>query len=126
MKRISKAKFEVKLAVDSLEIESLIVSAFEGGSNYWYRIEDGGTSRNYLHDVLKGKGLVVSDFHAKEQGKPLRKKLLDAKAVKLGLQKMANSKEYAHHFADVLSGNADGATGDVFLQFCLFGKVIYG
>jgi hypothetical protein len=30
------------------------------------------------------------------------------------------------HFADVLNENDDAGTGDVFLQCCLFGEIIFG
>lgn len=33
---------------------------------------------------------------------------------------------HPQHFADVIAGNDDAATGDVYLQLCVFGQVIYG
>ena len=41
-----------------------------------------------------------------------------------GLQVMAS--KYPRHFADVLNENDDAGTGDVFLQCCLFGEIIFG
>ena len=32
----------------------------------------------------------------------------------------------SQHFADMLSGNEDATTGDVFVQCCVFGDIIYG
>jgi hypothetical protein len=34
--------------------------------------------------------------------------------------------KYPRHIADILSENDDATTGDVFLQLCLFGDVVYG
>ena len=31
-----------------------------------------------------------------------------------------------HHYADAVTESGDAVTGDVFLQLCLFGKVIFG
>ena len=49
---------------------------------------------------------------------------LTLEIIKKGLITMA--KKEPQHFADLLSDNDDNTTGDVFLQCCLFGKVVYG
>jgi len=36
------------------------------------------------------------------------------------------AKKEPRHFADFLKEDYDETTGDVFLQCCLFGEVIYG
>ena len=41
-----------------------------------------------------------------------------------GMVKFAN--QYQKHFQDFINENSDAITGDVFLQCCLFGKIIYG
>jgi hypothetical protein len=46
--------------------------------------------------------------------------MLDIKVIKAGLKIMA--KKYPRYFADIVNGDADEETGDVFLQCCLFGK----
>lgn len=48
---------------------------------------------------------------------------LDLEKISHGLQKMALAEP--KHFGDLMSGNDDGVTADVFVQCCLFGEVKY-
>lgn len=134
----------------SLErIADLLCSALEGGSNYWYMIQDKvepkiwsiderpvykdkETARkninvHYLHyyPLNEGGALMIDDERADdpELKKPVR---LDLERVKKGVELFASSKEYAHHYRDFIQENEDAITADVFLQFCIFGEVIYG
>ena len=50
--------------------------------------------------------------------------ILNLQKIKRGLTAMA--KKEPKHFADFISEDYDQITGDVFLQCCLFSKVIYG
>jgi hypothetical protein len=36
------------------------------------------------------------------------------------------AQAYTRHFADFINQNDDAITGDVFLQCCLLGEVLYG
>ena len=51
-------------------------------------------------------------------------KTLNAETVLKGLELMA--KETPRHFDDLYTETGDSTTSDVFLQLCVFGKVIYG
>jgi hypothetical protein len=51
---------------------------------------------------------------------------LDRETVEKGLQLLANTEKYVHHFSNILQDNADAETGDVLIQFALFGDAIYG
>jgi hypothetical protein len=126
-------------------ILNLLCCAFEGGSNYWYLIEKvnyppGMTNKDYaeggkaqrpdeywhwsqLVPMAEGGSLVVGDKH--EQGSKKRNKgTLDRASIKKGLQVMA--EKYPKHFANVVAETEDGDTGDVFLQCCLFGELVFG
>lgn len=70
-----------------------------------------------------GGHLIVSDAEGTDG--EVRKEILNLSSIRKGLQLMAESKEYAHHWRDFLAENDDAITADVFLQFCLFGEVIY-
>lgn len=48
---------------------------------------------------------------------------LNIKSIKNGLQKMAEIEP--KHLADLINGDGDQVTGDIFLQYCLFGNIIY-
>lgn len=118
-------KIETSIDVNEDKIENLLCSAFEGGSNYW--IDDiinipTATVRKkhgvgYFYDCpLKGLSFDVIS----EQGTHT----LTPESLTKGMQLMAD--KYPHHFGDVINDNTDAATGDVFLQLCLFDDVIYG
>lgn len=131
-----KNSIDVKLNVRMEDVANLLCSAFEGGSNYWYMIEEQKVPERFefLTDAEKvfphidyplnpGGSLTITTLEGDEfNGK--KKWTLDLAAVQRGLAKMA--KAAPRHFADVLRDNADATTGDVFLQFCLFGEVVYG
>jgi hypothetical protein len=50
--------------------------------------------------------------------------LLDLGTIRNGLQVMAD--KYPNHWHDFINDNEDATTGDVFLQCCLYGEVIFG
>jgi len=108
-------------------MSDLLCSAFEGGSNYWYMIEK----------VVYPKGKTEKDFKLPFNELPFKgcsleitadggRKIytLDRKALDKGWITMRD--EMAQHYADAMCGNADATTGDVFLQACLFGKIVFG
>lgn len=49
---------------------------------------------------------------------------LDLDALRKGIQIMA--EKCPRHFADFMNQNDDSITGDVFVQCCIFGEIIYG
>jgi len=109
--------------------EYLLCSAFEGGSNYWYRIEDykypeGKAKKDfefpYIELPFSGGVVKVRDMEADVK----KVYLLNGRALKRGWKVML--EKYPHHYADAVTGQHDAITGDVFLQCCLFGDVIYG
>lgn len=125
------------------QVSNLLCSAFEGGSNYWCRIEKtkapstyqfrtepDGHIYSHLDYPLNPDGyVIVSDYFGADEGKMVKRKLNYA-AIKRGLQLMAEASakgvDYGHHWHDFITENDDQTTADVFLQFCLFGEVIYG
>ena len=98
-------------------IKDLLDSASRG-SDYWC-----GNSLMYEKETERALasnniGVLVEDIEA---GKSTS---LNLQKIKKGLTIMA--KKYPSHFADFIKEDYDNETGDVFLQCCLFGKVIYG
>lgn len=137
--------FTVQAEVTAPEsrVKDLLVSAFEGGSNYWYQIVDfqfapgydyqdfqeGGRMTdpdNYYHPAqlipfAPGCGLWIVDIN---EGEDSERWLLDRAAMQRGLALMAQN--HPHHFADFMEENDDANTGDVFLQLSLFGELVFG
>jgi hypothetical protein len=118
-------KFTTELPDET--IAGLLCSAFEGGSNYWYELVDYTTDSNRVPDY---EGLTDPEKNIKwsikdyEDSDSVGLYQLDRAKIQQGIQVMAD--EYPRHMADALSENHDAETGDVFLQCCLFGEVVYG
>lgn len=117
----------------------LLCGAFEGGSNYWYMIYDYVNPNNeeakpwgdeytpsYISVPFSEKGsVIIADAEEMDEDNPTPY-YLNREAIEKGKQLLANNPKYSHHYADVLRENDDADTGDVFLQLCLFGEVVYG
>lgn len=114
-------------------VSDLLCSAWEGGSAYWCEAVDyiapkkwefestpkAEEGKHYGYDYpLNGGVAILLD---KEEDKKIR---LTLGKVTDGLRIMA--EKFPSHYGDFISENEDSITGDVFLQCCLFGDVIYG
>lgn len=127
---------KVTTQVSAQIIQDNIVSAFEGGSNYW--LQDGrielvkptynelggreekvvwygrSTANVFEHDEFEITIDVPDDeLHT-----------LNREAISNGLSLMA--EQHASHFLDLVREEGDAGTADLFLQLCLFGEVVYG
>ena len=113
------------MAVSVERISDLLCNAIEGGSGYWADFMDrhGATLEQapYRQDVpfVEGGWLEVGELEGE-----CRSCRVDLDAIKKGLRAMA--ERYPEHFANFLNQTDDAETGDVFLQCCCFGEVIYG
>lgn len=153
---------KVEVEITDEQIANLLISAFEGGSNYWYEIsgqkkpdkyrlfcgkpfEKADTQDHYeatgmwLQAFPDGRWLQVFphvDYPMNPGGQliikqtvdkngPGRRKL-DRTAIERGMNELAASEKYRHHFVDIVKDDTGATTGDVFLQMCLYGDVIYG
>ncbi len=114
----------LQLDIPHARIADLLCCAWEGGSRYWAEAE--GTP--YISKP-QGPGLDLDlpvrvrprgEHNSPESGW----RVLDLVNIEMGLRAM--SMQYRVHFAEFMDGNEDGDTADVFLQCCLFGKVLYG
>ena len=126
-------------------VRDLLVAAFEGGSNSWYRIDgkklppgtkmadfkEGGRmqprredgSENYYHwsqliPTIPGGQLIIRDTEGDEAH------VLDLPSIRKGLMLM--KQKYPKHYARAVDESYDASDGDVFLQLALFDDVIFG
>lgn len=141
------AEIQRPITVAKMSVISLLVSALEGGSNYWYcnahydlpkgiefgDFRPGGKfspeDSEYFHPLqiipfVEGCALTIEDTEAVDDDGEPKKYRVDVYALKRGLEIM--SKKYPSHFQDFITENDDSETGDVFLQCCVFGELIYG
>lgn len=121
------------------QVRGLLCSAFEGGSNYWYAglgphsypvgataadYTEGGSMQpdgEYWHwsQLLPTSGGSVSLRCVDDDADVA---VLDDAAIQRGLVLFVHTTQYG----ELLAGDDDASTGDVFLQLCLFGSVRYG
>jgi len=134
--------FGAEHLIPAERVSDLLCCAFEGGSNYWYgeadisKYPDGFESVEELQGARKKAGLEyyhwVQIIPCMEGGEITFGDLetenavytLNREAIERGLQLMLAN--HPKHYADWLAENDDAITGDVFLQLCVLGDVIYG
>lgn len=121
---------QITVPVPNERIASALCCAFEGGSNYWYTIvefhepteylyrfnDDGEPYRPIDYPMNPGGFLMIDG----DDGKTYK---LDRAAIDGGVRIMA--EKYPHQYGNMVGENDDADTGDVLLQCCLFGELIY-
>lgn len=124
----------VPIKISRGDIDSLVVSAVEGGCGYWtreIRVDGQGSARigcGYM-------GCKIAFVEDEDEGDASQdvEHVLDLTQIGLsggrcqvvrGLTLMA--EKAPRHFADLISDNADATTADVFVQMIFFGEIKYG
>lgn len=127
-------KITVETTVPVGRIADLLCCALEGGmAGQWachtetvLGSDDSGLDKEGW-SALGGiyRAPLTSDgylmFEDEEDGQTYK---LNRDNIAAGLQKMA--EEYPTSWGDFIAENEDAITGDVFLQLCLLGDVVYG
>jgi hypothetical protein len=117
------------ITIEDEQIDSWLVTAFEGGSNYWcggIKVKDGdykGT-KYASHCVSKGGTVIVLDqedldVDIEKKYEITKQKMLDA------LVWLAENK-YTKAVDRLLNDGYDAIDADVLFQAACFGDVIYG
>ena len=127
-----KASLDIPLG----RIAGLLCCAFEGGTNYWAKLEfvpgdakpdvdafgpDWTDIERYQHlwcPLTPGAKVVIWD--AENPDDQLGELTLDK--IEKGLPAFLKTR----HGADFLAEKDDAETGDVFVQYCMFGEIVYG
>lgn len=118
--------FSVIQSVPADSIDSLLTSAIETNAcSYWMHAgaDDINKGDSYLESLELGG--TISVFDEEDNDKEPKRYLMTFDKVKEGIDKLSKSKEYSHHWRDLMNEDADNVTADVFMQFCLFGEVKY-
>jgi len=111
---------EITINVSDERISDLIISALEGGSNYWCLVEckPGMAVNDCLETLKSDTSVFISNVFGDSESGSFNKETI-AKGLKLVAEK------YPTRFAEIISENDNVDTADVFLQCCVFGDVIY-
>ncbi len=128
-----------KVQLTDERIADVLVSAFEGGINYWAEIVSVNKPADAIpHATERGWLMVGDEGYPSYIASPIiggsvmlrdaddgaNDHLLNRVMLENGLNIMA--AEYPNHFADILNENDDAGTADVLVQLALFGEVVYG
>lgn len=134
-KTASKISVQATVNINEEDLESLLISGIEQGINYWCADikvnRPPGDASDFYHKYFKvpfveGGSICFflqdpDDLNINQPEEGFR---LDRQHILNGLNLMA--ARAPRHFADILSENTDCITGDVFIQICLFGEIVYG
>jgi len=134
-------KFKIKTEVEVTEemVKDLLTVGFEGGVGYWcqiagYRYPHGimpaGVEFPHIElPLLDGGGVVCQDA---EHDDAFTTTVLDFDRIRYGLNLLMSGKDkfdkplHPRHRANFLNDNTDAETGDVFIQLCLLGEIVFG
>lgn len=133
--------FQVLENVDPNDIVNLLCTAFDGPCvTYWANSADvilpegfdvhkipwlkdpdewAKVRKCYIAPLVEGGAVILHDNE--EEGKTYR---LDLPAIVRGIEIM--STRFKQHWADFRNENDDAITGDVFVQCCVMGDVVFG
>lgn len=128
----------VEYEIDYGGFESLIVTALEGGINYWAIIENESYKKindwaehnrnrhepfsvRFAQYIWFGGTVVMMDAEGEEFDDPIGE--ISLESIKNGWQLFSHNRK---HFADFLDNNTDAITADVWFQCCSLGEVVYG
>lgn len=135
----------VPVPVSERTLSDLLITAFEGGSDYWIRhitlFDRQGKETRHLTDnpVRSLASIVILDDDTgtgHQLVMPIPAEVTPSQMVATFKKKAVHhlfedgltvmAKEHPRHFGELVADTGDATTADVFLQCCLFGKVLYG
>ncbi len=138
---------KIEAEVTNKMISDQLVTAFEGGSNYWigkFRFvkpagelrshddlvkdlgldADMASSPSCFYPLVEGYGLQLElDDEAKANGDD-PPKVLNREAIQAGLEWLAKHQRF--RITEIVEENGDADTADAFLQACVFNELVYG
>lgn len=132
LKMTDDIKVMVPVPITGQMVSDLLITAFEGGANYWiidislFDLDVKRTASLTDHPVQNLSTIkIVESVDGSSENHTLNMPSMEnSLSLENGLKVMA--EKYPRHFANVISDDADAETADVFLQCCLFGEVRYG
>lgn len=132
-------KFNIQREVSRDVLENIFVTALEGGSNYWYYInnengrrvrkavsreEEPSFSMAFAKAILdKRISIEVHDIVDMENDEPVG--VINEQTIMDGLQKMVDAGDGWALF-DEIAEQGDAESSDVCFQYMVLGEVVYG
>ncbi len=130
-------EYFTNLFIEQNIIEDQLVTAIEGGINYWGGIdnrkgkfvipkglkrEDAEPLSIWCSRIIKEGGSIK--FFDSNEDEDDSNWILDLNKMIKGFITMAVKSP--SHFGDMISENGDATTAEVYIQYCLFGEIVYG
>ena len=122
-------KFSVHIEMDvnltPQDIDDIMVTALEGGINYWCRRAEvvGEMLGSYASEqISRGGSLILHDAESSDKWELTREKFLKGVALFFKENSWLQVEDYA--FVDLGSMDADCA--DCIIQYALFGELVFG
>jgi hypothetical protein len=114
--------------------ENLVVTALEGGSNYWYFLGEDSIAIIKNATKYSKQSLSVRTWNAVKNGAIIPIYDVEKQSKKIGEFSLQNIergenilvKKYPHDLAEIVTEEGDANTADVWFQLCTLGKVVYG
>jgi len=122
---------EFKTTIEDQKIKDQIITAIEGGSNYWYFLPDlsmlpekkeGEALSERIGRAVLDEGIAVPVYDYEDQHEKLGD--LTKESIAKALEIM--SRDYSDHFADMVDETGDADTADVFFQLAVMGDIVFG
>ena len=112
------------------QVASLLFCGFKGRPRQWWKIDAVTEPPAFNFRAHSNLILRQLDCPLNEGGWLELSTGTESEALRLDLASIANglnvmASKSPRHFVDFLNDNADGITGDAFLQCCLLGEVIH-
>lgn len=132
-------KFKQEVEIKQERIHDLLVSAFEGGCNYWLTIraddirkesEKVNGELNVENQIMLGATLHCYDKEEPENklGEITLVKIIKALiAMSCGEDRKLKKNEHLKtHFNNFITENDDAETADVVIQIAVMGEIVFG
>ena len=128
-------ELKIELGLPLERLEDIFVGALEGGSNYWYwmdedavtairsavpKSEDPYLSTATFKAVMRGVSVPIRDYE--NQHEVLGHISMDTMPARLA----KCGKESPHLIMEVLNENDDASTADAIFQYLTMGEIIFG
>ena len=112
-----------------------LITALEGGSNYWYMLSESADKKleKYLKQnkglcpseclaagIMQGASFEIEDI---ETGETLGS--ISKASCKRAVQLMLDNGAFGN-VSNLVQGEYDGTDADIFFQFAVMGKLVYG
>lgn len=140
-------EIKINVGIPKERLETVCITALEGGSNYWYYLSDGArelirsvvpTEKNpYISSAILEAALDhgvripihdLEDYQEAEDGEDETEPIgwLDRDTIQERLQKLYDDTGYRWALENELNEEGDATSSDVVFQYMVLGEVVFG